>query len=67
MKPASSQTRRYAKRQLTWLRNQTPEWPRVRALELDEQWGELIQIPQYLLPSWEKVAAERPDEGPRGV
>ena len=23
------ETRRYAKRQLTWLRNQTPEWPRV--------------------------------------
>ena len=23
-------TRRYAKRQLTWFRNQTPDWPRVR-------------------------------------
>ena len=23
------ETRRYAKRQLTWLRNQTPEWPRL--------------------------------------
>jgi tRNA dimethylallyltransferase len=23
-------TRNYAKRQLTWFRNQTPDWPRVR-------------------------------------
>jgi tRNA dimethylallyltransferase len=27
---AQQQTRRYAKRQLTWFRNQTPDWPRVR-------------------------------------
>jgi tRNA dimethylallyltransferase len=26
---AQTETRRYAKRQLTWLRNQTPDWPRV--------------------------------------
>ncbi|HYF22156.1 MAG TPA: tRNA (adenosine(37)-N6)-dimethylallyltransferase MiaA [Caulobacteraceae bacterium] len=26
---AKRETRRYAKRQLTWFRNQTPEWPRV--------------------------------------
>jgi tRNA dimethylallyltransferase len=26
---AQMDTRRYAKRQLTWLRNQTPQWPRV--------------------------------------
>ena len=25
---AQTETRRYAKRQLTWLRNQTPDWPR---------------------------------------
>jgi len=28
---AQRETRRYAKRQLTWLRNQTPEWERVGA------------------------------------
>jgi tRNA dimethylallyltransferase len=28
---AQQATRRYAKRQLTWLRNQTPDWPRVEA------------------------------------
>ena len=27
---ARRETRRYAKRQLTWLRNQTPDWPRLR-------------------------------------
>jgi tRNA dimethylallyltransferase len=26
---AQQETRRYAKRQLTWFRNQTPDWPRV--------------------------------------
>ena len=26
---AQGETRRYAKRQLTWFRNQTPDWPRV--------------------------------------
>jgi tRNA dimethylallyltransferase len=26
---ARQETRRYAKRQLTWFRNQTPDWPRV--------------------------------------
>ncbi len=26
---ARQETRRYAKRQLTWLRNQTPDWPRL--------------------------------------
>jgi tRNA dimethylallyltransferase len=28
---AKQETRRYAKRQLTWFRNQTPDWPRVSA------------------------------------
>jgi tRNA dimethylallyltransferase len=26
---AQQATRNYAKRQLTWLRNQTPDWPRI--------------------------------------
>ena len=32
------ETRRYAKRQLTWLRNQTPDWPRITALNAEDQW-----------------------------
>jgi tRNA dimethylallyltransferase len=27
---AQQETRRYAKRQLTWFRNQTPDWARLR-------------------------------------
>lgn len=30
---AQQETRRYAKRQLTWLRNQTPDWPKLRTEE----------------------------------
>src|SRR5580658_3988171 len=38
------ETRRYAKRQLTWLRNQTPEWPRIEATEPDAQWAALTAM-----------------------
>jgi tRNA dimethylallyltransferase len=34
------QTRRYAKRQLTWFRNQTPDWPRLDAMDPEEQWSQ---------------------------
>ena len=36
------QTRRYAKRQLTWLRNQTPDWPRIEAVDKAAQWGQFL-------------------------
>ncbi len=32
---AQQATRNYAKRQLTWFRNQTPDWPRVDALDAE--------------------------------
>ena len=35
---AQQETRRYAKRQLTWFRNQTPDWPRIVAAAPDGQW-----------------------------
>ncbi len=41
------QTRRYAKRQSTWFRNQTSDWPRIEALTPQDQWAAL----QALLPS----------------
>jgi tRNA dimethylallyltransferase len=41
---AQQATRRYAKRQLTWFRNQTPEWPRIEAVEPDAQWAELFAL-----------------------
>ena len=34
-------TRRYAKRQLTWLRNQVPDWPRLDAGDAEGQWRQL--------------------------
>ncbi|HXQ17934.1 MAG TPA: tRNA dimethylallyltransferase, partial [Caulobacteraceae bacterium] len=36
---ARRETRRYAKRQLTWLRNQTPDWPRITAVGAEAQWA----------------------------
>jgi tRNA dimethylallyltransferase len=35
---AQQASRRYAKRQLTWFRNQNPDWPRIEALETEAQW-----------------------------
>ncbi|WP_174301064.1 tRNA (adenosine(37)-N6)-dimethylallyltransferase MiaA [Caulobacter sp. S45] len=40
------QTRRYAKRQSTWFRNQTPDWPRVREVQPEEQWAALLNLQQ---------------------
>lgn len=44
LEAARRETRRYAKRQSTWLRNQTPDWPRIRALDPQAQWRELVEI-----------------------
>ncbi len=41
---ARQQTRRYAKRQLTWFRNQTPDWPRVSATEPEVQWRQFLAL-----------------------
>jgi len=41
---AQRETRRYAKRQLTWFRNQTPDWPRIEALDGERQWGQLVGL-----------------------
>jgi tRNA dimethylallyltransferase len=35
---AQQATRHYAKRQLTWFRNQTPDWPRIEATAPTEPW-----------------------------
>ena len=41
---AKRDSRRYAKRQLTWFRNQTPHWARVSTLEPDAARARLAQI-----------------------
>ena len=38
---AQQATRQYAKRQLTWFRNQTPDWSRIATLDAGEQWAAL--------------------------
>ena len=47
------ETRRYAKRQLTWFRNQTPDWPRITAVGAQAQWAAI------------RALAEEPVEPPR--
>ncbi|HEX8233233.1 MAG TPA: tRNA (adenosine(37)-N6)-dimethylallyltransferase MiaA [Caulobacteraceae bacterium] len=42
---AKRETRRYAKRQMTWLRQQTPDWPRLQGLDLSTQWEGLAALP----------------------
>jgi tRNA dimethylallyltransferase len=41
---AQQETRRYAKRQLTWLRNQTPDWPRIAAVDPEARWRSLESL-----------------------
>jgi len=41
---AQQETRRYAKRQMTWFRNQTPEWPRVTAMGAEDQWRQFVAL-----------------------
>jgi tRNA dimethylallyltransferase len=38
---AQQETRRYAKRQLTWMRGQMAGWPRIAAADPQGQWAEL--------------------------
>ncbi len=38
---AQQETRRYAKRQTTWFRHQTPDWLRIVALDPQAQWAAL--------------------------
>jgi tRNA dimethylallyltransferase len=41
---AAMQTRRYAKRQSTWFRNQTPDWPAIEDLEPEAQWRSFLAL-----------------------
>ena len=48
---ARQETRRYAKRQMTWFRNQTPSWPRIEAVDSDDQWRQFLALNPSLTPS----------------
>lgn len=41
---AAMQTRRYAKRQSTWFRNQTPDWPVIADLDNESQWRSFLAL-----------------------
>lgn len=41
---AQRETRRYAKRQLTWMRGQMAAWPRITAADSEGQWAELTSL-----------------------
>jgi tRNA dimethylallyltransferase len=51
LEAAQRETRRYAKRQMTWFRNQTPDWPRITAQAADEQWRQFLALNPSLTPS----------------
>ena len=48
---AQRETRRYAKRQMTWFRNQTPGWPRIHAADAEGQWRQFFALNPSLTPS----------------
>ncbi|MCC7266508.1 MAG: tRNA (adenosine(37)-N6)-dimethylallyltransferase MiaA [Caulobacteraceae bacterium] len=41
---AQRETRRYAKRQMTWLRGQLPSWPRIEASAPQDQWAQFLAL-----------------------
>jgi tRNA dimethylallyltransferase len=41
---AQQETRRYAKRQMTWMRGQMGDWPRITALDPRDQWRQLLAL-----------------------
>jgi len=47
---AQMETRRYAKRQMTWIRGQMADWRRIDGLEADDQWGQFIAQEPALTP-----------------
>ena len=48
---AQQETRRYAKRQMTWLRRQTADWPVIEADDAETQWRQFLALqPALTLP-----------------
>ena len=48
---ARQATRNYAKRQLTWLRNQTPDWPKISETAPEAAWGQFLALDPALTPA----------------
>jgi tRNA dimethylallyltransferase len=47
---AQQETRRYAKRQTTWMRGQMADWPRLTEIEAEDQWRQFIALEPALTP-----------------
>ena len=41
---AQQETRRYAKRQMTWMRGQMADWPRITGLDGDDHWRQFLAL-----------------------
>jgi tRNA dimethylallyltransferase len=41
---AQRETRRYAKRQATWMRGQMADWPRIESLDAEDQWRQFLAL-----------------------
>ena len=47
---AQQETRRYAKRQTTWMRGQMADWPRLTAIAPEDQWRQFLALNPALTP-----------------
>ena len=47
---AQQQTRNYAKRQITWMRGQMADWPRIPEIDADGQWRQFLALNPALTP-----------------
>jgi tRNA dimethylallyltransferase len=50
LEAAQTATRRYAKRQMTWFRHQSPDWPRIAAEDAEDQWRSFLALYGDLTP-----------------
>src|SRR5690606_11631961 len=50
LEAAQRETRRYAKRQLTWMRGRMADWSRITAGEAEDQWAEFSRLAQTAHP-----------------
>jgi tRNA dimethylallyltransferase len=47
---AQQETRRYAKRQTTWMRGQMSDWPRLTEIDVEDQWRQFLALNPALTP-----------------
>jgi tRNA dimethylallyltransferase len=47
---AQQETRRYAKRQTTWMRGQMADWPRLTQIDAQAQWRSFLALNPALTP-----------------